>query len=272
MNIATYFAEKLAEEYIRDFTWDSIKNIKFAEGHNLITMPYKVKPKKRRTKRVSFKKALGYQSGRSISKIPPVELKAYDVASAALDFISPGTGTSIAAPLNLPVNGAEIFQRVGRKIYMKSIQIKGWIYNKGTAIQDVGRILLVYDSQTNGAAPLIQNIINNMDGTYATDGLSMVNLNNRQRFQIIRDHQITLPADTYTAGVLTNGPSFNMTNAQAYCINWYIPLKKLETVYNQLNTGNVSDIVSGALWILCVSEADSHHWTFTFNTRLRFYD
>lgn len=228
--------------------------------------------KRKSKKKVSFKKALGYQAGRSLTRVPPTELKCFDVSASILQFLTPAAGTSIANPLNVPLVGSELYQRVGRKIYMKSIQIKGYVYNTATALQSLGRIYLIYDSQANGAAPTVGTVFNNMDGINATNGLSMINLNNRQRYKIIRDHQFTLPAVTYTAGVLTNGPQFNNTHPNAYSINWYIPLNRLETIFNQINGGSVADIVSGSLLIGCMTDVANNTWSFTFCSRLRYYD
>lgn len=214
----------------------------------------------------------GYQSGRSLYRKPQVELKAFDQSSFTNGLRTPAAGTSISPIINLPINGPELYQRVGRKIYMKSVQVTGYVYNVATAPQSLGRILLMYDSQSNGALPVVADILSDMTAVIATSGCSHLNLNNRQRFQVLRDHKITLPAVTNTVGVLTNGPAFNDTAPFRYEINWFIKLKGLEAVYNQVNGGTIADVASGALFLLFVTDAGDATWTFKGCTRLRYYD
>lgn len=242
------------------------------------TMKKSIRARSRRPK-VSFnkvKKALGYSAGRARSGTPKQELKCIDAAKFTTAFRTPGAGTSIAGPINAIGNGPEIYQRVGRKVYMKSVQIKGFIQNAATSIQDVGRLFLIYDTQSNGAFPTVADVISDLNNSApATAGTSMVNLNNRQRFNILRDHLITFPAVTNTAGVLTNGPSFNDTGKYQYEIDWFIYLRGREAVYNQLapmGGPDITQIASGSLFLMFVSTQQDASYNFIGQTRLRYYD
>jgi len=191
------------------------------------------------------KKATGdYQKGRELTK-PTQELKAFDVAENALDFV-PTTGPpAFATTLNACVNGAELYQRVGRKIYMKSLHIRGYIKSIATGIQDQLRIIVYYDSQANGAAPTIGALLQDSNAAAGTSAQSEINLVNRQRFSILRDFHVLVPAQTFTAGVLTNTAYPDTTGKLD--IDMFIKLKGLETIYNGTNGGTVADITSGAL-------------------------
>lgn len=225
-----------------------------------------------RRRAIVGRRGLGYQVGRSLfRRTPQVELKAFDTPQFTNAFRTPSAATSLSPVINVLINGPELYQRIGRKIYMKSLQIKGFILNAATSVQDTIRLMLVYDSQSNGAAPVIADILANMNGTPATTGMSMVNLNNRQRFQILRDQHWTVPAVTNTAGVLTNGPQFNDTMGR-FEINWFVKLKGLETVYNNLNGGTIADLASGALYMAFVSNDVDATWNFRGVSRLRYYD
>jgi len=229
------------------------------------------------SRRVRQRRGLGYQVGRSLyRRIPQVELKCVDAAKFTTGFRTPAAGTAISGPINAISNGAELYQRVGRKVYMKSVAVKGFISNVATSVQDLGRMFLIYDSQANGAFPVVADVLSDLNlAAPATSGTSAINLNNRQRFKIIRDHHITLPAVTYTAGVLTNGPSYNDTTRYSYEINWYINLNGLETIYNQLVAGggpDITEIASGSLFLMFVSTQQDAAWNFTGQTRLRYYD
>lgn len=242
-------------------------------------MPHTPRKRRASANQLARKKArvsLGYQLGRSLYRQPKVELKCIDATKFTAAFRTPAAATSIAGPINAIGNGPEIFQRVGRKVYMKSVQIKGFIANAATAIQDNGRLFLIYDSQSNGAFPSVGDVISDLNPAgVTTTGLSMINLNNRQRFTILRDHHITFPAVTNAAGVLTNGPSFNDTTRYSYEINWFIKLKGLETIYNQLAPAggpDITEIASGSLFLMFVSTQQDAVYNFIGQTRLRFYD
>jgi hypothetical protein len=214
---------------------------------------------------------LGYQSGRAFARAPHEELKCFDVTPGNLNFLTSGTGTSVGV-YNAIVQGSDVYNRIGRKIYMKSIHIRGTIVPIATSVADTGRILVVYDSQPNGGGlPVVGSVLQDCNGGVATNGSSHLNINNRQRFKIIKDYQVLLPSETYTAGVVT---ALGMTDfvENSFMINWFLPLKGLEAAYQLTNTGTVTDIQSGSILIFALSNSGDNKWSFTFTTRLRYYD
>lgn len=221
----------------------------------------------RRRKYVQLRNPRGYQSGRMLKGIPPTELKAFDVASGALDFTTAGG----LVALNVPVNGPELYQRIGRKIYMKSLHIRAVVTNVATSLQDVGRMIIVYDSQSNGSTFALSDLLKDSTAAAASTGNSEINLNNRERFKIIRDYQVLLPAVTNTAGVLSNFTILDPIK-NSFDIDMFIPLKGLETIYNATNGGSASDITSGALYIFNVSQSTTSKWSLLYHSRLRYYD
>jgi len=202
-----------------------------------------------------------------MARAPKSELKALDLAEQLTGFTLAGVFTTV----NVPVNGAELYQRVGRKIYMKSLHIRGFLVNNSTGVQDYGRILVVYDSQPNGATPVLATLLQDSNAGAATTGLSNLNLANRARFKILRDYPVLLPSVTNTAGVLTN---FQMTDQikSSFNIDMFIKLKGLETEFNGTNGGTIADINSGSIFILTASTLANNGWEFEFQTRLRYYD
>lgn len=212
--------------------------------------------------------AVSRQSSRSRT-----EFKTFDLATINAPLIN---GAS-AATTNAMTQGPEFYQRIGRKIYMKSLKIEGFINNVATSIQDYARILVVYDTQVNGAQPPLAAILQNANAGAVTDGWAQLNMNNRQRFTILRDQKIVLPSVTNAAGagVLTNGPQYVDSVVNQLRINMFIPLKGLETIYNSNNAGNTAaDITSGAVFIYVFNSynVNNSSWQFTFTTRLRYYD
>ena len=218
------------------------------------------------TKTKKAKRTGDYQKGRELARQPKSELKAFDLSNFASVFQPAGIFTL----LNIPINGPEMYQRVGRKMYMKSLHVRGFCLNVATSLQDMGRIIIFYDSQPNAAVSNIAALLQDSNLAATTSVFSEINLNNRERFKIIRDHQIMLPAVTNTAGVLTNGPLTLDPIKSTMNIDMFIKLKGLETIFNGVNGGTIADITSGSLYMLTVSNATG--WEFSGTTRLRYYD
>ncbi len=81
-------------------------------------------------------------------------------------------------------------QRDGRKYMIHSVHIRATLATSSTESQTgpladiVGRICLVWDTQSNGAVPTATDI---MDGRQTADELSFRNLQNTKRFRILWD-------------------------------------------------------------------------------------
>lgn len=193
------------------------------------------------------------------------------------------TGTIFV--MNLIAAGSSFYNRIGRKIELKSVRVTGVItldLNTTTQDNDLARIALVYDRQFNGATPAITDIFQdtNAIGTNFTTPLSGVNLNNRDRFLVIMDKRIPLPALTVTTSV-TPVPTNVWPNSYAdekhnSFIDEYRKLGNLVTQYKADSSPPVSgDISTGAL--LLVSYGLNTNGTEGFqmsywNVRLRYRD
>jgi len=151
---------------------------------------------------------------------------------------------------------------------MRSLQIRGIIYPTD---DDVGSIIcryvIVYDKQSNGVAPTWANVISSQDiaGTVVSTVYSMVNLDNRDRFVIIRDKTLVMGKSVSTA-------TQAYSTATSIIVKDYIKLK-LPTIFNAGTAGTIGDITSGALYIFAIAnQAAASGVTMTFTTRLRFDD
>lgn len=145
--------------------------------------------------------------------------------------IDPPLNAGFTAPtiLNACIAGPLATNRIGRKIKMESLFIR-WGFN--LAATSVGgspfRILIVYDKQTNAAAPTITNVL-------LTDDIdSPMNLSNRDRFVVIMDK-------------LT--PPISVASTFAVQGKKFINLKGLETMYNTTEGGTVADVTTGGLFL-----------------------
>jgi len=207
------------------------------------------------------------------------EIKCVDVPTTSYLLDNSGTVT----PLNLIASGSSYYQRIGRKIEMKSSRINGIINYKTTLggqtnyYPFIARIMVIYDRQTNGALPSIQDILQTIDalGNPTTDNYSGVNLNNRDRFTILRDQRIYLPfihtttaPNAYPDSQLQLDPVTPTLN-----IDLYTKLKGLTTQYKADGSPpGIGDIATGALYLVTLGNYPTPAFQFQCQSRLRYLD
>jgi len=189
-----------------------------------------------------------------------IEKKVADV----LQTNRPADTTGSISLLAIPVLGSDMNQRIGRKIHMRSLYIRGTLqresYAAGNHPACLCRLIVVYDKQPNGAAPIMTDILN------AADSVAHLNLNNRDRFQIIKDKQWSLDAWSLNETV---GQFMGLSGRCAYPVKIYKKLN-LETIYNA-SAGSIADITSGALWLVTIGNtADGGNFSLT--SRVRYDD
>jgi len=230
------------------------------------------KPKSSQKKYTSPKPSQQVPRAMPMYRGPPMvggsEIKACDYYIAASPFTT-GSGRSL---LNGVQTGTGFFNRIGNKTEGKNLKIRGVIRNTLTSTQNILRMAIVYDRACNGVTPNLVDIYSNVDqaGTALTTQLE-INLNNRDRFTVLREKQWYGPACTNTAGVLTNGPSFP-GGGEDLVVNEFIDLKGLPTHYSG-TTAAIGSVVSGAIFmVLWNEEGTTNAWAFTGNARYRFND
>lgn len=135
------------------------------------------------------------------------------------------------------------------------------------------RVVIVYDSQTNGALPTWANVFTNYDQalTATTDVKAGINLDFRDRFRIIMDKKITFPGFATATGISAAPIQATATEAT---IDYWIPLKNLETQYKADSAPAViGDVASGSLIILTFGDqAATQGFNAAMSVRLRFTD
>jgi len=170
----------------------------------------------------------------------------------------PNTGN--ITTLNALATGTDYNTRTGRKILMKSLMIRMTI-NPLPAVSapsgDAIRIIIFYDEQTNAAVPVISDVLQTSSWN------SQLNLNNRDRFRVVCDKFIGMPASTYTAGALVAGSPVTKVMKKYRKF-------RLESIYNG-SGATVAAIQTGGLFILYIAEANNTH-NFLFESRVRFVD
>lgn len=184
--------------------------------------------------------------------------------------------------LNGIQEGASFYNRVGRRIQMKSLRfianydITGTGTGAGTGNQEYHRIMLIYDRQPNGNFPAPADILltYNDAGATETTTFSHLNMNNAERFQILADIRNYIP-DNASTGTTNYAQSINDPKKSEFNIDRYIQLRGAETHYkSSTNPAAIGDISSGALYLFFVGNQDTavSQYTLYFSSRIRYSD
>lgn len=168
-----------------------------------------------------------------------VEKKYIDTAVADYSCYT----TAIVTPLNLCNEGTGVSQRVGRKICVKSVQVRGIVKPFDGATQDsFSRVMLIWDKQVNGVLATPTEILS------AATSESFMNLDNRERFVVIMDKKFV------TGGIVNTATQALAGSPTVHVIEKY---KKLPpgsfTIYDGTGSG-IADINTGALYLLTVGD------------------
>lgn len=170
--------------------------------------------------------------------------------------------TGTIALINTVSQGTSVQQRVGKKVSLRGLQIRGNMVNSGAAAvaNDVA-YMIVYDKRPSGALPSISDIL------VSANANSMNNDNNAGRFKILKRVDAVLLGRT---DAIANVQDTSMLGEDCY-----LDLKGIPTTYKSATTGAIADIEEGALYYVCVgvntavSTAAAQH---NFFCRLRFVD
>lgn len=234
-------------------------------AYNVSNQPYK---KQRRANMGTVTATRGFAAnyGTYRKKGVKQELKVSDITTAQYAVNTTGTFTL----LHVPILGTDYTQRIGRKTVIKSLYIRGRVLIENaqvftaaiTCAAQQPRMILFWDMQPNGAAPAVTDLLNTADST------SHLNLNNRDRFRIIKDKTFVFDPMVITAA--TAVANWNRTISDIKCY------KKLtgEVIFNGTNGGTIADINSGALYMFWIGNvpAGTNDSLAVLSTRIRFDD
>lgn len=210
--------------------------------------------------------------GRSPANLPlqpSQEKKVSDIAVATYQVNTTGTFT----PLHIPVLGSDYTNRIGRKTVCKSVYIRGFVTAEGanvvtptTAPSQLLRMIVFIDQQpTPATAIAVGDLLN------TAHPASQLNLNNRDRFRIVKDKQWVLdPFIDVTTATSAQASAANVTKA----IKCYAKLN-MESIFNATNGGTIADLNSGALymfWIGSTAAGANVDANAVVSTRVRFLD
>lgn len=164
-------------------------------------------------------------------------------------------GYMIAATLLTIPQGTTEVTRVGGKINITNVNIRGVLEGPvGLAnVPDQVRVILFWDKQCNGAQPVVTDLLK------TANYLSYLNMDNVERFQIIKDK-------LYMVDVV----GWDGTNALYKQLPLKVNYKCNVPIHYSSTTGAVAEIKSNNLGILFISQLGKA--SFAFNCRVKFTD
>lgn len=184
---------------------------------------------------------------RKFSKRGPVGLNRRGVASKETGFVDTAsatyafdtTGTIALVPTI--AQGASVNQRVGKKILLKSLQMRGLAQNGTTASTNDCAMLIVYDKRPTGALPAITDIL------VTANSQAMNNDANSGRFAILKRWDF-LMIGPVTGTIATQ----QLTDCSALSADFFLDLQNRAEVFKAAATGAIGDIEEGALYVVTV--------------------
>lgn len=179
--------------------------------------------------------------------------------------------TAGIACLNQLAQGTSATTRVGGKIVVRSIQVKG-IFRLEQAVDEAvsilapaqaARFMIILDKQPNGVLATAAEIFES-----SADVFSPINMANRARFVVLTDKLFALgpSASTSGAGVITWG------SGTQKIINWYKKCR-IPVEYGG-NSGLMADIKTNAIILVLMGQIATGDTDTNFSgyTRIRYQD
>nr|WAE42818.1 MAG: capsid protein [Cressdnaviricota sp.] len=182
--------------------------------------------------------------------------------------------------LNQVQEGAGFNQRIGRKICAKSVYVNGHIgaATTGPFAEESLRLLLVWDYQPNGAnasaAMVWTDLIQAVDGASGVTNTTLdgLNLNNRDRFKVLRDEKFYMPGNNIVAPNNQQYTSNWIPTMSEVEVKWYVKLPNLETQFNSTsNPITFANINNGALYLIAQGTTGGQY-RFVYTSRFRYED
>jgi len=212
-----------------------------------------------RRKRKSWYRRRNVQTAGSLG----IELKKFDTYVTAQNCVNTAAGAEFdpapAGCLFSPEEGNQFNQREGRKVMMKSIEIRGTVDHAVKQDQaDIPntvyiRVSLVLDKQTNGFSMGSEDYYQDTAGL---DFLSLRNPTKSSRF-------VTLWDRTFTLTVSAAGTDGNNTNSAGYGGKSFHIFKRFNIpVEFYANNGTIADITNNSLHMLAIANSTTANMSY----------
>lgn len=191
---------------------------------------------------------------RNITNAPASGFKDTAIVAGAM------AGSGSIHHLNIIAQGTSTSERVGKRIKLKSFQIRGEVQSGSTTKFTRGSWFLVYDKRPRGVLPIITDIID------AANANAMAKDINTGRFRILKRKNYAFAGPGDGAAGLQSAKS-------VYAVDAYVDLKLKPTIYMADGVGTIADTEQGALYIVFVgNHSGSAGANFDGQVRLRYVD
>lgn len=157
--------------------------------------------------------------------------------------------------------------RDGRAYTILSIHIRGYVLfgaQIAATTADHVRLLLILDTQTNGAQFNAEDVLDNASGDNDLQTVAFRNLEYTQRFRVLQDFTIRKPVQAQSAG---GNNTINSTAATKPFVCNY-KFKKGLKVLSTGTAGTVANIVDNSLHMIAISVNNTN--TLRYISRVRF--
>lgn len=205
-------------------------------------------------------------------------LAAVTTTWVATTLVDPSTtinlgDAAVATPgcLFAPKVSAALNGRIGRKVFVHSIKVKGQINVPVQAAQATAdsatpiRILLVMDKQSNAGAMTSAQLLNDA-GEARTTLESFQNPNNFGRFKVLKDKQFTLTNINMT-GSPTTGDIVQSGMAFPFKMSYKFK-KPLVVNFNATNGGTIADIIDNSFHMVAGVSSSALAGQITYYSRV----
>ena len=253
----------------RDWSSDVCSSDLFPSHDNAATRALTTYPGRIRASGINYRSYLNPRSGGFIGQ----ELKYVDYEygpSAIQSNLIDGEADPLTALcLNAIAQGDGNTQRDGRRVVMHSVHVKGRIHfanvNVSTPSSPMCRLMLVLDTQTNGAQLSADNVLQNTTTTLET--LAWRNLQYSQRFRVLWDRMYKL--EPRGLAFINAANQYTTLASAKFMIN-----KKLALVTNYSGTAaTIATITDNSLHIICYADDDlGATGSLAYSSRVRFTD
>lgn len=216
-----------------------------------------------------------------MSALAKAETKIFDTFySTAIPAVTTAWNAGIADPatflcLCVPVVGAALNQRIGRRINYFKVKIRGQIKCAAQAAQSASetassvRILLVADKQTNAAAMTAAQLMTPDAGT-SMSLQAFQNQDNFGRFQVLKDKRFSI-SNANLVGSPTTGDVVQQGMLILFKIN-YTFKNPMPAHFNATNGGTIADIVDNSLHVVCACDNASYAPVLQYASRVVYQD
>lgn len=223
------------------------------------TLAYSYKKRSKAPAKLAFRRKFTrpsqFRRGQSIPMYPS-EMKTKDIDVA----VYAGDTTGSITLLNGIAAGDDYTERDGRQVTVKSVQIQGRVFSADNEVLNCfTRVMLIWDSQPNGAAPTMANFF-----LTTTNACNFMNPNWMNRFTVLADVKNVTGLVLTSASPIAYSPNVHVVDCY----------RKVNRVTQYMGTDAlIGSIATGALWMVTIGDqAAGSGSTYNMSVRVRFTD